>query len=223
MFTGIIQALGQVMAMEHKGNDLRMRLHTGSLTLDDVKEGDSIAVNGVCLTVALRTSEGFWVDVSAETLRLTSLGLSSPGQRVNLEKSLTPSTPMGGHFVMGHVDGVGMVSGMQDEGRSLRLNITVPERLAKYIAVKGSISVDGVSLTVNAIEDTEFSVNIIPHTLKHTIISDYIIGNSVNIEVDLVARYLERLLSAQLPLEPGQDNIALRILRQYGYLRPVED
>jgi riboflavin synthase, alpha subunit len=192
MFTGIIQAVGMIQRLEPYGGDARLDLDTGKLPLDGVALGDSIAVNGVCLTAVALTERGFAADVSRETLTLTTLGTLKPGARVNLERALTLATPLGGHLVSGHVDGVGTVVACQEDARSWRLRIQAPDALARYIAPKGSICVDGTSLTVNRVEGAVFELNIVPHTLQETIIGDYRPGTRVNLEVDLIARYLER-------------------------------
>ena len=194
MFTGIIQAVGQVTSVELRGGDLRVTLDTGELDLADVLLGDSIAVNGVCLTVVELNDKGFVADASVETMDLTTVGLWQVGTRLNFEKSLTPSTRLGGHLVSGHVDGIGEVVERHPDARSERFRVKVPSELARYIAHKGSITVDGTSLTVNKVAGAEFELNIVPHTLVHTIFGDYQSGTKVNIEVDVIARYLERLL-----------------------------
>lgn len=197
MFTGMVQAVGKVQTLEARGGDLRLQIQAGDLDTAALKIGDSIAVNGCCLTVVGKLADGFGVDASRETLALTTLGDFKAGTAVNLETALTLSTPLGGHLVIGHVDGVGVVQSRREDARSVRYDIEVPVELMRYIARKGSICVDGVSLTVNAVEANRFEVNIIPHTLEHTIMRDYCIGTRVNLEVDLLARYLERLLAAQ--------------------------
>ncbi len=197
MFTGMVQAVGKVQTLEARGGDLRLQIQAGDLDTAALKIGDSIAMNGCCLTVVGKLPDGFGVDASRETLALTTFGDLKAGTAVNLETALTLSTPLGGHLVIGHVDGVGVVQSRREDARSVRYDIEVPVELMRYIARKGSICVDGVSLTVNAVEANRFEVNIIPHTLEHTIIRDYRIGTRVNLEVDLIARYLERLLVAQ--------------------------
>jgi len=194
MFTGIIESIGKIAKMEKRGGDVRLHIATGKLDLSDVALGDSIAVNGVCLTAVVLPGDGFVADVSNETLSLTSLGQLSTGSPVNLEKALTMSTRLGGHLVSGHVDGLGEVIAKSEDARSIRFTIKAPDELAKYIAHKGSITVDGTSLTVNAVNGAEFELNIVPHTAQETIMSEYEVGRKVNLEVDLVARYLERLL-----------------------------
>jgi riboflavin synthase len=170
-------------------------IHTGTLDLSDVRVGDSICVNGVCLTATELSVDGFWCDVSGETLARTTLAELRAGSAVNLEKSLLPTTRMGGHLVSGHVDGVAHVAERGDDGRSVRFRIRVPANLAKYVAEKGSVCLDGVSLTVNSVHDGEFDVNIVPHTQQETTLGFLQVGQRVNVEVDLIARYVERLLS----------------------------
>ena len=196
MFTGIIQATGSIVELQPKGGDIALVVNTGKLAMSDVELGDSIAVNGVCLTAIALTDQGFTADVSTETLSLTSLGSLQKGSRVNLEKALTLQTRLGGHLVSGHVDGLGSVESRQHDSRSERFVIKAPQDIAKYIAAKGSITIDGISLTVNRIniDQSSFEVNIVPHTLEETIMNDYQPGTKVNLEVDLLARYLERLI-----------------------------
>ena len=217
MFTGIIEAVGEVAAREPKGEDLRLHIRTGKLDLSDVALGDSIAVSGVCLTAVDLPGDGFWADVSGETLSKTVLGELRVGDAVNLEKALTPTTRLGGHLVSGHVDGIGEVLERRSEGRSERFRIRAPRALAKYIAPKGSICVDGVSLTVNAVEGAVFDLNIVPHTLAETTISEYRPGRRVNLEVDLIARYLERLLLGERAAEPGA-GLTEAFLAEHGFL-----
>ena len=194
MFTGIIQSVGRVGGGTDRGGDLRLDIETAKLDLSDVTRGDSIAVNGVCLTVVVLGSDGFSADVSRETLAQSTLGTLRTGRSVNLEKALTLSTPLGGHLVSGHVDGIGRVLDRRDDARSVRFRVEAPPGLARYIAAKGSISIDGVSLTVTSVDGAVFDLNVVPHTLQETIIQDYRAGTDVNIEVDLIARYLERLM-----------------------------
>ena len=196
MFTGIVQAVGRIAALEPRGGDVRLRVETASLPLDGVRIGDSISVSGACLTAVEIDGEGFAADVSNETLECTKLGHLEAGSSVNLECSLTPHTALGGHLVTGHVDGLGSVINKVEDARSTRFEFEVPDDLKKYIAAKGSVCVDGVSLTVNSVEDTRFSVNIIPHTAEVTTLGSTPVGGQVNIEVDLLARYVERLLAA---------------------------
>jgi riboflavin synthase len=193
MFTGIIQAIGHIHDYEARGEDARMVIEAGGLDLSDVALGDSIAVNGVCLTAIARTPSNFTVDVSAETLRCTEGFL--PGAEVNLEKAMRLMDRLGGHIVSGHVDGAGAVTRFEAAGASQLVEIDAPASLARYIAAKGSITVNGVSLTVNQVKGTRFSLNLIPHTLAQTTLKDLKPGSRVNLEIDMVARYVERLTS----------------------------
>ena len=215
MFTGIIQAVGEVAAIEQTGGDVKLRIKTGTLPLEDVHLGDSIATNGVCLTVTELPGDGYWADVSTETLSLTSLKSIVVGSAVNLEKSLTPTTALGGHLVSGHVDGLGRVVGLTRDARSWRVSIEAPADLARYIAQKGSICVDGTSLTVNAVEGARFELNIMPQTWEETVFSGYALGSEVNLEVDVIARYLERLL--QSGVAPMASSITVETLKNAGY------
>ena len=194
MFTGIIQAIGRIAAIEPGEKDIRLQIETGKLPLAGVSLGDSIATSGVCLTVTDLPGDGFWADVSPETLSLTTLGGKDVGDAVNLETSLTLQTALGGHLVSGHVDGVGQVESIVEDARFWRVTIASPENLARYIAMKGSICVDGTSLTVNQVEGASFELTIIPQTWEETVFSEYQIGSPVNLEVDIIARYLERLM-----------------------------
>ena len=194
MFTGIIQAIGRIAAIEAGEEDIRLHIETGKLPLAGVSLGDSIATSGVCLTVTDLPGDGFWADVSPETLSLTTLGSKVVGDAVNLETSLTLQTALGGHLVSGHVDGVGEVARIVEDARFWRVTIAAPENLARYIAMKGSICVDGTSLTVNQVEGASFELTIIPQTWEETVFSEYQTGSSVNLEVDVIARYLERLM-----------------------------
>lgn len=196
MFTGIIGAIGKITALEDRQGDKRLSIDTGSLGLEDVQLGDSIACNGVCLTAVELTATGFIADVSVETLSLTTIGDWQVGSRINLEKAMQASDRFGGHIVSGHIDGMGEVVDLHEDARSWRFRLRAPLELSRYIARKGSIAVDGTSLTVNAVEGSEFELNIVPHTLLHTIMGDYQQGTQVNLEVDMIARYLERLTGA---------------------------
>jgi riboflavin synthase len=207
MFTGIIQATGSIARLEPRGGDLRISIDAGKLPLADVALGDSIAVSGVCLTVVEKAAQGFRADVSGETLRLTTLGGMVVNDPVNLEKALTLATRLGGHLVSGHVDGVGEVTARRADSRSVRFIIQAPDALARYIAVKGSICVDGVSLTVNGVDGAAFELNIVPHTLAETTLEGWHPGRKVNLEVDLVARYLERLLLGDEAARPGPERV----------------
>ncbi|MEW8507976.1 MAG: riboflavin synthase [Candidatus Thiodiazotropha sp.] len=219
MFTGIIQAVGSITGMESRQGDLRLTIQSGELDLQGVVLGDSIATNGICLTVIDLSGAGFSADVSRETLSLTTLEKMHPGNQVNLEKALTLSTPLGGHLVSGHVDGVGRVVERRDDARSIRFRIEAPAALARYIAHKGSICVDGVSLTVNGVEGASFELNIVPHTLKQTIIGNYRVGSEVNLEVDLVARYLERLVLGGQETKNSDPGVTESLLKEHGFIR----
>lgn len=196
MFTGIVSAIGEIIDLEHRQGDVRLSISAPELGFDDVKLGDSIACSGVCLTAVELTEQGFIADVSVETLSLTTIADWQVSSRINLEKAMQASDRFGGHIVSGHVDGIGEVLSLHEDARSWRFRIKAPVSLTKYIAQKGSITLDGTSLTVNAVEKNEFEVNIVPHTMLHTVFGDYQVGTRVNLEVDLIARYLERLTSA---------------------------
>ena len=217
MFTGIITAVGTLTTLQPRSGDLRLRIATGKLDLSDVQLGDSIAVSGVCLTAVELPGDGFWADASRETLECTILGEAAPGMKVNLEKALTPTTRLGGHLVSGHVDGIGTVTVWQPDGRSWRLRIQAPDPLARYIAAKGSICIDGVSLTVNRVDGATFELNIVPHTLAETTLADFKVGQRVNLEVDLIARYLERLLLGDRAAQPGSGGLTEALLREHGF------
>jgi len=217
MFTGIIQSIGKISQIQPKGGDFRLVIETGKLPLGGAQLGDSIAVSGVCLT-AIELGDGrFSADVSRETLSRTTLGDLKPGSRVNLELALTPTTRLGGHIVSGHVDGVGEVVERKADARSVRFAIEAPANLAKYIAEKGSICVDGVSLTVNSVDGLRFDLNIVPHTLAETTIEEYQPGRKVNLEVDLLARYLERLLLGEKAACSG--NVTEELLASAGFIQ----
>jgi len=196
MFTGIIEATGVVQAREARGGDLRLTIRADSLDLSDLREGDSVAVAGACLTALDCHVHGFVADVSRETLACTTLGALAEGDAVNLERALRLSDRLGGHLVSGHVDGVGRVLDVREDARSQRWTFEAPAALARYIAAKGSICIDGVSLTVNEVEGARFGVNLIPHTVAVTTFSRRRVGDAVNLEVDMIARYLERLHGA---------------------------
>ncbi|MFZ4790933.1 MAG: riboflavin synthase [Candidatus Competibacteraceae bacterium] len=217
MFTGIVSAVGTITAVQPHSGDVRLRMATGKLDLSDVQLGDSIAVSGVCLTAVELPGDGFWADVSRETLERTILGEAAPGFKVNLEKALTPTTRLGGHLVSGHIDGVGIVTVWQPDRGSWHLRIQAPDALARYIAEKGSIGVDGVSLTVNRVDGAAFDLNIVPHTLAETTLADVKVGRRVNLEVDLIARYLERLLLGEQAAQPGSGALTEALLREHGF------
>jgi riboflavin synthase len=217
MFTGIIEAVGRIAKVEPCGGDIRLQIETGTLDLSDVKIGDSIACNGVCLTATELTGKGFWADVSQESLQHTTIAQWRVSDGINLEKALTASSRLGGHIVSGHVDGVGKVISRRRDARSERFTIAAPAELSRYIAPKGSITVDGTSLTVNEVAGNEFELNVVPHTLDHTIIGRYQPGREVNLEVDVIARYLERLLQAQGAAGEGKGGISMDFLARHGF------
>lgn len=194
MFTGIVQGVGTVRALVPRGGDVTIEFDTGPVSLEGVELGGSIAVNGVCLTATRHDRSSFAADVSRETLSLTTLGDWQAGSRVNLEKALLAGQALGGHYVTGHVDGVGEVLARHDDARSVRMEFRVPRELARYVARKGSICIDGVSLTVNGAEADRFDVNLVPHTLEVTTLGGLRPGSRVNLEVDIIARYLERMM-----------------------------
>jgi len=220
MFTGIIQAVGSIASLDQRGGDVRLAINSGKLPMMDVGLGDSIAVSGVCLTVIEKSASGFCADVSGETLRRTMIGSLVVNDAVNLEKALTLETRLGGHLVSGHVDGIGTVTDRREDSRSVQFTIAAPAELARYIAMKGSICIDGVSLTVNAVDGAAFELNIVPHTLAETTLHEYRAGRQVNLEVDLVARYLERLLLGESAALPGsQGQITRELLESCGFAR----
>jgi riboflavin synthase len=198
VFTGLIQGVGRLAERESRGGDARLRIAAGTLAFGDVALGESIAVNGVCLTVVAFDVGGFEADASNETLALTTLGALPVGAALNLERAMRADDRLGGHLVSGHVDGVGQVLAIEPDARAQRWRFAAPPVLLRYIAQKGSICVDGVSLTVNAADDDGFEVALIPHTVAHTAFANTGVGNPVNLEVDLVARYVERLLSSKI-------------------------
>jgi riboflavin synthase len=200
MFTGLIEGVGRLAARETRGGDARLRIDVGTLPwhgqdADGVALGESIAVNGVCLTVVAFDATSFEADASNETLALTTLGTLPLGRPLNLERAMRPTDRLGGHLVSGHVDGVGNVESIAEDARAQRWRFRAPAALLRYIAQKGSICVDGVSLTVNAVDGDGFEVALVPHTLAHTAFGAIAVGDAVNLEVDLVARYVERLLA----------------------------
>ncbi len=211
MFTGIVKAKGRIESMTPTGGDVRLTVRSDGLPWQDYEVGESIAVNGVCLTAVRLDADGFATDVSNETLRVTALGDLGAGSFVNLEPSLTASDRLGGHLVSGHVDCVGSVTSREEDARSIRFDFELPDTYARYVAKKGSICIDGVSLTINEVKANRFAVNIIPHTADVTIIGGYRQGTRVNVEVDLLARYVERLL------DPDAGGLSLDTLRKHGY------
>ncbi|QYJ85185.1 riboflavin synthase [Shewanella mesophila] len=223
MFTGIIESVGSLRKIERRGEDIRLTVASGKLDLSDVKLGDSIATNGVCLTVVECLSDGYVADISAETVSLTGFSRYQVGQAVNLEKAVTPTTRLGGHMVSGHVDGVASVDERLYRGKAIEFWLTAPKGLACYIAHKGSITIDGVSLTVNEVQGEHFRLTIVPHTASETTLIHLKAGDSVNIEVDLIARHLERLMmySGQ---EAGETvnkapEVTMDLLARSGFLR----
>ena len=224
MFTGIIESVGKVKSMQPTGGDIRLTIESDGLDFSDVKLGDSIASNGICLTVVDFGSNHYSVDVSRETIAHTALEDLKPGHIVNLEKAMLPTTRFGGHIVAGHVDGVGVVHKLQKDARSIYIEIEIPQALAHYTATKGSITLDGISLTTNLVRDNIVSLNIIPHTAQVTNIAQHwLVGDKVNVEVDIVARYLERLLTkSQTDSKSAQNtpsNITETFLADNGFMR----
>jgi riboflavin synthase len=218
MFTGIVQAVGNIQSREMRNGDARLVVNTGILDMASVSLGDSIAVNGVCLTAVEYSTNNFSADVSGESLSRTTLGDLKSGSKVNLEMAVTPTTHLGGHLVSGHVDGVGEVVKRWDDARSERFVIKAPDSLAKYIAEKGSICVDGISLTVNGIAGCEFELNIVPHTLDSTTMGEFKVGQHVNLEVDIIARYLERLLLGEQAAKTD-GGVTMSLLAERGFLK----
>lgn len=196
MFTGIVQGVGRIRGIEPRGGDATYWIETGDVPLSELGIGASIAVNGACLTATRLEAHAFAADLSRETLSLTTLGGLGAGASVNIEKALVAGQPLGGHYVTGHVDGVGHVVSRYDDARSVRVEFEVPEALARYVARKGSVCVDGVSLTVNGVHGRRFDVNLVPHTLTVTTLGELAPGSAVNLEVDIIARYLERMLES---------------------------
>lgn len=217
MFTGIIESVGKLTQLTPQSDGYRVEISTGKLDLSDVKLGDSIASNGVCLTVVAINEHSFCADVSGETVSLTGFANYSLGQVINLEKAVTPTTRLGGHMVSGHVDGIGRILRVEPKGNSWDYWIETPPELMRYIALKGSITIDGISLTVNGLDDSSFRLTIVPHTSEETTINSFNIGTKVNIEVDQVARYLERLMSFKSPEKTSSVNMDL--LARSGFLK----
>jgi riboflavin synthase len=222
MFTGIIQATGKIRSIQQKSGDARLVIGSGKLSLTDVQLGDSISVNGVCLTAVELSDDSFSADVSLETLQCSTLSSIKTGAVVNLELALTPITRLGGHLVSGHVDAVGEVLARSTQARSEQFQISAPSELMKYIAQKGSICVDGVSLTVNKLQNNSFELNIVPHTLAETIMGAYKVGSQVNLEVDLIARHLERLILGDMESDGVSDSltgISQKLLAEHGFIK----
>ncbi|MDO4223025.1 MAG: riboflavin synthase [Acinetobacter sp.] len=222
MFTGIIESVGHIRAIQRLAGDVRLTIDVGTLDMSDVQLGDSIATNGVCLTVIDFGATWYAADVSLESLSRTTLGRWQVGQAVNLEKALLPTTRLGGHIVSGHVDGVGEIAVVRKDARSLYFEVHCPAPLAKYLAEKGSITVDGISLTINHLNGTVVSLNLVPHTAEKTTISQWQVGTQVNLEVDILARYIERLLlgdkAAQSDTEQ-KSTLDLAFLMEHGFVK----
>jgi len=218
MFTGIIEAVGTLRKLERKGDDIRLTVASGKLDLTDVRLGDSIATNGVCLTVVQQLADGYVADVSAETVSLTGFANYKVGTKVNLEKAVTPTTRLGGHMVSGHVDGIATVEQRLARGQAIEFWLAAPTELARYIAHKGSITIDGVSLTVNEVDGHRFRLTIVPHTAGETTLVDLKAGDKVNIEVDLIARYLERLMRFDTKETQG-GGVTMEMLARAGFVR----
>lgn len=216
MFTGIIQAKGKIERITPMQGDWRLTVNVGELDMADVQIGDSIATNGVCLTAIALSTNTFVADVSAETLKVTTLGQLGVGASVNLEKALRLQDRLGGHLVSGHVDGVGVIKSISADARSWRYEIEAPVAICRYIAQKGSICINGISLTVNEVKGALFGVNIVPHTRLETTIGEWVVGTQVNLEVDLLARYLERLLSA--PTSDSTPALTPTFLAEHGFM-----
>ncbi|AZZ99175.1 riboflavin synthase [Pseudoalteromonas sp. R3] len=218
MFTGIIEATGTLTELVLKQGDLSARVTSTTLNMDDVQLGDSIATNGVCLTVIEKFADGFRADVSNETLKLTRFGEYQVGQRVNLEKALQPISRLGGHLVSGHVDGVAEVVAVKPNARATEYWLKAPAHLMKYIPYKGSVAIDGISLTVNELDEDKFKLTIVPHTAQETTIADFKVGTLLNLEVDQIARYLERLVHG-VPTETEQSTLTTSLLAKAGFIK----
>ena len=217
MFTGRIEATGKLESFQQVKKDWKLVVDSGKLNLADVEIGDSIAVNGCCLTVTELNQSGFSADVSLETIQCTTFSELGVGSRVNLEKAMRADSRFGGHIVSGHVDGIGKVVNLAPDGNSIKITLSAPATIAKYIAAKGSVCVDGTSLTVNEVNNNEFTINIIPHTQVETTIGDYARGQSVNLEVDLIARYLERLITSGAETDSVGQAIDAEFLARHGF------
>lgn len=217
MFTGIVEAVGTLAAITPKGEDISVTVRSGKLDMLDVKLGDSIATNGVCLTVVEFNDNSYTADLSLETLQKTGFAHYQVGDRVNLEKAMLPTTRFGGHIVSGHIDGVGEIIERNSVGRAIEFWVAMPESLSKYVAEKGSITVDGISLTVNGLRKNAFKLTIVPHTGAETTIADFHVGRKVNLEVDVLARYMERLLTAQTEASAPESRITMEFLQQNGF------
>ena len=219
MFTGIIESLGKVESLQSVGGDVRLRIQT-DLDMSDVHLGDSIATNGICLTVIEWGDNWYAADVSRESLNRTTLGMWKVGQPVNVEKAMLPTTRFGGHIVSGRVDAVGEITLVREDARSIYYEVTAPAEIAKYLAEKGSVTVDGISLTINHLRGNVISLNLIPHTAERTNIGTWKVGSKVNLEVDVLARYIERLLLGDKAAETTQQSkISMEFLAENGFLK----
>jgi len=216
MFTGIIETIGQVTSSNRVGGDLRLIIAAPDFANRDVALGDSIAVNGLCLTVVETDQQKFAFDVSVESLNHSLIGDWQPGSKVNLEMAMLPTTRLGGHLVSGHVDGLATLTELHEDARSWRMVFKAPDELKKYIAKKGSITINGTSLTVNSVEDNSFDINVIPHTFEVTTLGDLRLNDKVHIEVDLIARYLERLLSGDMAADM-ESGLSRSFLSEHGF------
>lgn len=217
MFTGIIEATGTISELQQKQGDLAIRIQSNNLDMADVNLGDSIATNGVCLTVVAKHSDGFSADLSNETIGLTGFAHYKQGQKVNLEKAMQPVSRLGGHLVSGHVDGIATITAITANARAVEYWLSTDVQLMKYIPYKGSVCIDGISLTVNAVEANTFKLTIVPHTSEQTTIADFKVGTQVNLEVDQIARYLERLIKGAE--QPASSDISMSLLAQAGFIR----
>ncbi|MGG5573702.1 riboflavin synthase [Vibrio diazotrophicus] len=217
MFTGIVEAVGQLTAITPKGEDVTITVNVGKLDMSDVKLGDSIATNGVCLTVVDFNDTSYSADLSLETLKKSGFADYKAGDKVNLEKAMLPTTRFGGHIVSGHVDGVGEIVERNIVGRAIEFWVELPEELNKYVAEKGSITVDGISLTVNDLRKNAFKLTIVPHTTLETTIDSFQVGRKVNLEVDVLARYLERLLQGREQAKQPESRLTMEFLQQNGF------
>ncbi|OEF23912.1 riboflavin synthase [Vibrio rumoiensis] len=218
MFTGIVEAVGTITAIIPKGEDVTVTVDAGKLDMSDVQLGDSIATNGVCLTVVKFDQRSYSADLSLETLKRTGFTQYQVGDHVNLEKAMLPSTRFGGHIVSGHVDEVGTIIERQPVGRAMEYWVQVPSHLSRYIAEKGSITIDGISLTVNDVRKDSFKITIVPHTSQETTVSSFVVGHKVNLEVDVIARYLERLITGQAEdAATPESRITMDLLQKNGF------
>ncbi|CAD2225900.1 Riboflavin synthase [Pseudoalteromonas sp. 3J6] len=217
MFTGIVEATGKIALLQKKQGDLAIRIQSKNLDMNDVKLGDSIATNGVCLTVVDKHVDGFSADLSNETISLTGFAHYALGQTVNLEKAMQPVSRLGGHLVSGHVDGIATITAINTNARATEYWLATDENLMKYIPYKGSVCIDGISLTVNAVEGNKFKLTIVPHTKDQTTIADFQVGTKVNLEVDQIARYLERLVKGAE--HPTGSDISMSLLAKAGFIK----